>query len=168
MDIPRRSYQVDILTATYKVEGSLRPIGSLMNALNDPELGFLYMAEATISPLAAHPALRPVVVPEVVVNKSDLLFIHFLDDSINEELRMFKRTERAVVYTQSFALRGDFHLGAEQQFRDMLDTMKGDFQPMTDVSIFPLFQTRVSVPRESDLILINIKAVKMYYSEVTP
>ncbi len=165
MDIPRRLYPVDILTPTHKVEGSLRPIGSLMNALNDPELGFLYLEKATISPLRS--ALRPVVVPEMVVNKRDLLFIHFLDDSILEELRMFKRTERAVVYTQSFALCGDFHLGAEQQFRDMLDTMKGDFQPLTDVDIFPLFQVRTSVPRKSDLLLINIQAVKMYHPEVS-
>ena len=75
-------------------------------------------------------------------------------------------TERVIVYTAAFALRGDFHLGAEQRVHDMFDTMKGDFQAMTDVTFFPLVETQVSLPRQSVLVLIDTTAIQIYHPEI--
>ena len=95
-----------------------------------------------------------------------MLFVYFKEEKVADELRMLRRTEPAILYTASFALRGDIHLGAEQQFRDMFDTMRGHFQALTDVTIFPLVETKVTVPRQARLIMFDITSVVLYHPEI--
>ena len=165
MEIQRPTYPIEIFTATRKVEGVFHPVGHVIDAVNDRErLGF-YLTEATLTPLSSTSSLRPLAVPEAVVSKKEILFFRFKEKEQIRDLRMLQRVARMVVYTPAFALRGDFHLGGEQQPRDMFDTMKGNFQPLTDATIFPLIPTQVEYPRATELIFVNTQAVQMYHPE---
>ena len=167
MEIPKRLYPVQVYTATHVIEGEHQPVGSFMNAINEADNVCFAVNEATFTPLAAQTMLRPVSVPEVVVNKHNILFICLLDDTLQGELNMLKRVQRVIAYTSAFALRGDFHLGAEAQTRDMVDTFRGEFQPLTDVTIFPLIETRVNIVREQSMVIVNALAIQIYHPEVT-
>jgi hypothetical protein len=141
-------------------------MGALLADINDPEKGDFYLTEATFTTLAQDSKFPPVSVPEVVVRKLDTIFFYFEDESADEQFRLLNRTEKVIVYTATFALRGNFHLGAEQKIRDMFDTMRGDFQPMTDVTIFPLLQPRTAIPREQKMLLINTENIQLYHPVV--
>jgi hypothetical protein len=167
MEITRRSYPVDLYTAAFKVEGIYQPIGNLLDDMNRTDIKCIPLSDATFTALDPRSPLRSVSVPQVVVSKEDLLFLCFKDENTVDEFRMLPRAERIISYTSAFALRGDFHLGAEQQVRDMLDTMRGRFQPVTDVTVFPLFETKVTIPRERRLAVLDIQAVQMYHAQVT-
>ena len=167
MEIPKRLYPVRVLTATHVIEGLHQPAGSFMNAINDEDNVCFAVNDATFQPLSAQSMLRPATVPEAVVRKHDILFICLLDDTLQNELSMLKRVARVIAYTSVFALRGDFHLGAEAQTRDMVDTFRGQFQPLTDVTVFPLIETNVSIPRNESMIIVNTRAIPLYHPEVT-
>ena len=166
MQIERKSYPVELYTATHKIEGTYQPIGHLIDDINHEDKVTIPLLDATFSPLAPSTRMRPVSVPTVSVSRSEVLFCYFKEEKVADELRMLRRTEPAILYTASFALRGDMHLGAEQQFRDMFDTMRGHFQVLTDVTIFPLIETKVNVPRQARLLLFDITKVLLYHPEV--
>ncbi len=163
MEMIRQEYTVTMFTATRKFEGIFHPMGALFEDINDPEKGDFYLTEVTFSPLSPGSRFGLISMPEVVVRKHNVIFFYFRDKSAHEKLRLLTRTERIAVYTETFALQGDFHLGAEQKYRDMFDTMRGDFQPMTDVTLFPLLQTQVPLVREHDMILINTQNMYFYH-----
>ena len=167
MQIERKSYPVELYTAAHKIEGIYQPIGHLTDDINDPDKITIPLLDATFSPLIPNTRMRPVSVPAVSVSRAELLFLYFKEEKVADELRILKHSEPAILYTASFALRGDVHLGVEQQFRDMFDTMRGHFQALTDVSIFPLIETTVSVPHQAKLLLFDITKVLLYHPEVT-
>lgn len=165
MEITRRSYPVQVFTATHQAEGLYQPIGNMMTIVNDQEVICFELRDATLTPLAAGAALRPIAVPRLVVNKKDILFVAMMDDTLRKELNMLRRVERIIAYLPSFVLRGEFHLGAEQQLSDMLDTLPGVFQPITAATLFPLIETPVRVQRDHDLVVLNTRAIQFYHAE---
>jgi hypothetical protein len=162
---PRKSYPVEIFTNSFKIEGQLEPVGQLMDALNDPGRDSVLMRQVTVSSLSAGDPLSPFALEEIVLSKSDFLFIYLTDEEDRSALNLLKRVERMIVYLPLFVIRADFHLGGETRFRDMLDTLTGTFLPITDASIFPLFAPEVAVSSRRDLLLINKKQITLYHAE---
>jgi hypothetical protein len=167
MQIARRTYPVTVYTQARQIEGVYQAIGQFMTAINDPDSTCLVMDDATLTMLSPRVALRPVSVPQLVVNKDDVQFISFADQTVQNEAVMLKRVARVVAYTSAFVLRGNAHIGAEDSVRDLLDTLKGTFQPLTEAMVYPLIETRVSVPREHDLIVVNARAIQLYHPDPT-
>ncbi len=163
MEFVRQSYPMELFSATRRFEGIYEPTGALFDDVNNPSKGDFALSKATCTVLSPDSLLSPVSLPEVVVRKHDVIFFYFKDESAHDKFRLLARTEKIVVYTATFALRGDFHLGVEQRVRDMFDTMRGDFQPMTDVTIFPLIKTQVPIPRQLKMAFINIKNIQLYH-----
>jgi hypothetical protein len=166
MELIQHAYPVKLFTSTRKFNGIYQPMGALLGDINDPEKGDFYLTEATFTALSQDSKFPPVSLPEVVVRKHDTIFFYFEDESADEQFRLLARVEKVVVYTAAFALQGNFHLGAEQRVRDMFDTMRGDFQPMTDVTIFPLFQPRTEIPRKQKMLLINTNRIQLYHPAI--
>jgi hypothetical protein len=167
MEIRRRSYPVELFTATHRVFGVYDPIGSFLIAANAPDTICFSLADATFAPLQPDAPLRPIHVPRLTVNKAQILFITFGDDTVREESSILRRVERAIVYMPGFVLRGGFHLGAEDQIADFLDRLRGDFQPLSEVTIFPLNEVDGGIEREHDLVMVNIRAIQHYHPETT-
>jgi hypothetical protein len=163
MEIARQVYPIELYTHTRQFAGTFEPVGALMNDINDPEKGDFSLAEATFTSLDPASQLGTVAVPQVIVRKHDVIFFYFRDKSAHEKFRLMTRTEQIIVHTATFAIKGDFHLGAEQNVRDMFDTMRGDFQAMTDVTIFPLIECKLAIPHEIDLIMVNSENILFYY-----
>jgi len=167
MQAIKQSYPIEVFTATRYIKGIFEPTGALLAYINDPDNVAFYLTKATFTLLEPTPHFRPVTVPELMVCRNDILFFYFEQaEEVLEKLRLLKRVEQMIVYTPAFAIRGDFHLGAEQQPRDMFDTMKGDLQAMTDVTLFPLIRAQVQVPSEQKLIFINKQAIQLYHPAV--
>jgi hypothetical protein len=164
MEIERRAYPVKVYTATHEVRGIHTPIGNLLTAINNEGVCF-EMTDVTYTPLAPNAVLRPISVPQAVLHQDEILFIAFEEEGIAEDLTMLKRVDRLIIYTASFVLRGEMHLGAEDQIRDMLDTIRGRFQPLTEATIFPVVETQVRVSPDCDLVLLNTTSIQFYHPE---
>lgn len=164
MEIERRAYPIKVYTATHEVRGIHTPIGNLLTAINNEGVCF-EITDATYTPLAPNAALRPISVPQAILHKDEILFIAFDEEGVAEDLTMLKRVDRLIIYTASFVLRGEIHLGAEDQIRDMLDTMRGRFQPLTETTVFPVVETQIRVDPNYDLVLLNTTSIQLYHPE---
>ncbi|MBN1642083.1 MAG: hypothetical protein JXA09_12690 [Anaerolineae bacterium] len=167
MEVRRRSYPVDLYTATHHVAGVYDPIGSFAIAINAPDTICFSLADATFAPLLRGAPLRAISVPRLTVNKAQILFITFQDDTVQQESAILRRVERTIVYMPGFVLRGGLHLGAEDQINDVFDTLHGDFQPLTEATIYPLREIQADLRREHDLVMINTRAIQHYHPEAT-
>ncbi len=163
MPVARPTFHVEMYTTSRKIEGDYQPSGALFADINAPDKKFFFLLQATVSPLLPDSVFRPVTVPELDVNKNDVLLFFFHDRSVIEQIPLLKRIIQTIVYTPMFALRGDFHLGAEQHPKDMFDTMKGSFQVMTDTTIVPLAPMQIQPPSEQSMIIINTLTMQLYY-----
>jgi hypothetical protein len=160
---PRRLYPVRIYTSELTSEGQLEPLGHLLDDLNDPaKTGFL-LHQAHIAPLVAGSALRPFSLEQVTVNKADLHLLYLADADDRESLSLMIRTEPVIVYTSRFVIRGQFHMGGETRLRDFVDGLSSVFLAASDVTVYPLFQPAVDIPKSYPLLFINKHLITLYH-----
>jgi hypothetical protein len=165
MVVTRRWYRVEVLTRTYRLQGTYAPIGRMLDALNRQENVSFVMSDVSFTPLSPSASLRTISVPALTLSKNEILLFTFEERAAPEELMMRKRTERAIVYLPHFVVRGDFHLGTEDRFHDVLDAWRGQFQPITSATLYPLDEMRGALRKTHDLIILNTSAIQHYHPE---
>ncbi len=163
--VSQRLYRVTLFTSTLKIEGKLEPMGDFINALNDPRRNFLPVHEATLSPLAVGNPLSASAVPQLIVNKNEAVFVILMDRNDYSNIRLLTNVARLTMYTASYAIQAEFHLGGEMRERDLLDTVTTDFVPMTKAQFFPLVPAKTSVPSQVEFALLNRRFVHSYFGE---
>jgi hypothetical protein len=167
MVVTRRWYRVQVWTETYSLQGTYAPVGRLLDALNRQENVSFVMSDVSFTPLDPDAALRTINVPALTLNKQEILFLTFEEGTTVEELMLRKRVERAIVYLPHFVVRGEFHLGTEDRFHDVLDAWRGQFQPITSATLYPLDKVPGFQHKVHDLIILNTDAVQAYHPEKT-
>jgi hypothetical protein len=165
MVVTRRWYRVQVWTETYSLQGTYAPVGRLLDALNRQENVSFIMSDVSFVPLAPDTPLRTINVPALTLNKHEILLFTFEEGVTVEELMLRQRVERAIVYLPHFVVRGEFHLGTEDRFHDVLDAWRGQFQPITSVTLYPLGKVPGVTQRVHDLIILNTSAVQAYHPE---
>lgn len=165
MVVTRRWYRIEVFTGTYSLQGTYAPIGRLLDALNREESVSFVMSDVSFTPLAPDASLRTINVPALTLNKHDILFFACEEGVALEGLMLRKRVERAIVYLPHFVVRGAFHLGTEDRFHDVLDAWRGQFQPITSVTLYPLSEVRGTVRKTHDMIILNTSAIQLYHPE---
>ena len=71
----------------------------------------------------------------------------------------------SIIYLPHFVVRGEFHLGTEDRFHDALDAWRGQFQPVTSATLYPLDEIQGSVRKTHDLMIVNTSAIQLYHPE---
>jgi hypothetical protein len=165
MVVTRRWYRVEVVTGTYSLQGTYAPVGRLLDGLNREGNASFVMSDVSFTPLAPDASLRTINVPAVTLNKNEILFFTFEEGGAVEELMLRKRVERAIVYLPHFVVRGEFHLGTEDRFHDVLDAWRGQFQPITSATLYPLDEMRGNARTAYDLIIVNTSAIQLYHPE---
>lgn len=160
---PRRRFPTRIYTSELILDGKLEPLGHLLDDFDDPvKTGFL-MHDAHISPLVAGSGLQPFTLKQVTANKTDFHLVYLSEADHRDSLTLMKRTELVIVYTSRFVIRGNFHMGGESRLRDFVDGLSGTFLGASDVTLFPLFQPAVAIPKRYPLLLINKRQIRFYH-----
>jgi hypothetical protein len=165
MVVTRRWYRVKVFTNTYSVQGTYAPVGRMLDALNREGNVSFVMSDASFTPLAPDAPLRTINVPALTLNKNEISFFTFEEGASVEQLMLRRRIERAIIYVPRFVIRGEFHLGTEDRFHDVLDAWRGQFQPITSATLYPLEEIRSSVRKAHDLIIVNTGALQLYHPE---
>ncbi len=165
MVVTRRWYRVEVFTSTFSLQGTYAPIGRMLDALNrEGNISFV-MSDVSFTPLAPGASLRTISVPSLTLNKDEILFFAFGEGASVEELMLRKRVERAIIYLPRFVVRGEFHLGTEDRFHDVLDAWRGQFQPITSATLYPLDEMRGDIRKAHDLIIVNTGTIQLYHPE---
>lgn len=165
MVVTRRWYRVEVLTAMFSLQGTYAPVGRMLDALNREGTVSFVMSDVSLTPLAPGASLRTISVPALTLNKHEILFFAFEEGTALEEMTLRKRVERAILYVPHFVIRGGFHLGTEDRFHDVLDAWRGQFQPITSATLYPLDEIRGTIRKSHELIIVNTGAIQLYHPE---
>jgi hypothetical protein len=158
--LPR--YPVQVLTTAYHIQGILEPIGPIISYLNDVNRQYIPFLDATVNSLAPGP-LGKVTRPQLIIPKTDLVAMYLDDATARASVQHMKRVERYIAYLPSLVCRGEFHLGTDTRWQDILSLLIGDFFGITAVTAFPLVTLPGPFPQQADLLILNRAHVRMLH-----
>ncbi|HEC21381.1 MAG TPA: hypothetical protein ENI95_00530, partial [Chloroflexi bacterium] len=123
MQVQVRSYPVDVLTAHYRVYGELQTRGDPTIFLNDENVSTLTVYDATLMPLRQGMRLGAVMAREIHIPKNEPQVL--ILGNFEPEVRPLPKTANLICFTDTYVLRGTFHMGLETQISDLFYVQAG-------------------------------------------
>ncbi|MBN1887738.1 MAG: hypothetical protein JW850_07095 [Thermoflexales bacterium] len=156
-------YPVQVLTPALLIHGTMEPMGSILDFLNDAKRGSLAFVDATVYDLGGKfkPAKRRVV----TIRKPEICALYVDDEAGRKSVQVFKRAEPLIIHLPQLVCRGNIHLGADTRLPDVFDVLVGQFFVLTDVAVYPMIPMPGPFPAKADLILSHKDTVQGYYQE---
>ncbi len=163
MEIIVQSYPVDILTSHYRVYGEIRTRGDPSIFLNDQAVSTLTVYDATLIPLRPGVRVGAMMMDELYIPKSEPQIITLGD--YEPVVRPLPKQERLICLTDTYLLRGTFHMGPETRVEDVFYALPGPFFSITHVDIFALYPLAIDVKARSELGYLRGLSVRAFYSQ---
>jgi hypothetical protein len=163
MQIQLQNYPVDVLTAHYRVYGELRSRGEPSVFLNDEEVETLTIYDATLMPLRQGMRLGAVTAAELHVPKTEPQVL-ILGGYI-PEVKPLPKTSELICFTDTYVLRGTFHMGMEVKVPDLFYVQDIPFFPVTKLDIFALYPMAMEVKVMAELAYVQGDAVRAFYEK---
>lgn len=158
-----QTYPVDILTAHYRVYGEIRTRGYPTIFLNDDSISTLTIYDATLMPLRQGMLVGAMSMDELQVPKTEPQVITF--GNFEPEIKLLPKAERLICFTDTYLLRGTFHMSQETKTKDVFYVQPGPFFPTTIVDINSLYPLAVEVKAHSQLGYLRGDAVRAFYAQ---
>ena len=156
-------YNTETITRDYRLRGGFRPVGPMLDYVNDPTRRYAHFVNVSLAAFAAENPLGKRKMAEMMVQKQEIVAISILDQEGVDAAQLLTSKKKLIVYTPRFVIKGDFHMGADEQPMDVLSSGRFDFIGVTDSTLYPL-QTVQHGPRiMSSLMLLNRHNVLFYH-----
>ena len=154
---------ITILLPGFEVACTLRCVGVMQTFLNDEQRGIFALSAATVYGLEEGNPATSMKIPDLFVRKRDCHAIIFPMALPRDESGLLPRTERLAVYTSHYAIQGDFHMGADANVGDFIDSSKLLFVGASNVTIHPLFAPQSSLTQQGAMVFIARDSVRMHH-----
>ena len=159
-ELPR--YPVRVLTTTYYIQGGLETLGPIIAFMNDRDRDAFVFLDATVKPLTSGP-IGQMTRPVISVPKPEVIAMYVDDAAARSSIQTLRHIERCIIYMPYLVCRGEFHLGADTRWQDMLGMLPTDFFAFTNASVFPLAPLPGPFPQQADLVVLSRRHVKMMH-----
>jgi len=165
MQLQSYLFPCEIYTGNFQVEGQFRTIGNINIFLNDESNFSFELLNATVKPIAQGVRVKPLnplgpaYVPRTEVQA---MILGNLD---NADVQLLPRTQMLTCYTDTYIIRGDFHLPTEARVGQVFKQVKATFFPVTNAQIYTMRPITYPVSGEADMLFINSEALCVYYVE---
>ncbi len=162
MQILVNRYPADILTTHYRVYGELVARGDPAIYFNATDLLALSIIDATLMPLRQGMRLGPVSMDELFIPRTEPQVI--ILGSYEPAVRPLPRKENLICFTDTYLLRGTFHMGMDTNPEDIFFTAGGRaFHYATNLDIYSLYPLAVDVKASAALAFVRGEAVRAFY-----
>ncbi len=155
-------YPAQVITRDYHIEGGLEPIGPIINFCNDKDRAYFVFLDVTVTPMTPRP-MGAVTRSQIIIPKTDVVGFYLDDPKVRSTVHLLRRIERCIMYLPPFVCRGEFHLGEDTRWVDMLSLLAGDFFAVTSASIFPLVALPGKFPQQADIVFLNRLFVRVLH-----
>lgn len=163
MEVIVQSYPVDILTAHFRVYGEIRTRGDPSMFLNDQSVSTLTIYDASLMPLRTGMRVGAMMMDELHIPKTEP---HIITLGEYEPLvKPLPKRERLICLTDTYLLRGIFHMAPETRVEDVFYAQPGPFFSITRVDIFALYPLAIDVKARSELGFVRGLAISAFYSQ---
>jgi hypothetical protein len=158
--LPRYTFQ--IITTTFQIQGRMETVGPLLDFLNDKDRQFFILLDATAKSLTPGP-MGQMTLPQLIVPKTDVIALVVEEAAARTSLQLLKRVERCILYMPLLVCRGEFHLGADTRWTDMVSLVLGNFFAFTNAAVFPLAPLPGPFPQQTELVILNRQQIRMLH-----
>lgn len=156
-------YPVDILTSHYRVYGEIQPRGDPHMFFNSENVDSLIINDATMMPLREGMRLGAVAADELYVPISEPQVI--IVGNYQPQVKPLPKRERLICFTDTYILRGFFHMSVETRLQDVFWAGHGPYFPATMVDIYALYPMAMEVKANAALCYLNGPAVRAFYAQ---
>lgn len=161
MQVIVNTYPVDILTPHYRVYGELRTRGDPTLFLNDESNATLTVHDATLIPLRQDMRLGAVTMDELHIPKHEPQVLTVGD--YTPQVRPLPKAVRLICFTDTYLLRGTFHMSPETRTNDVFYSRQSLFFAVTDLDTYSLYPLAVEVKARSALAYLRGGSVRAFY-----
>lgn len=163
MQVIVNKYPVDILSPHYRVYGEIWTRGDPTIFLNDQSVSTLTIHDATLVPLRQGVRLGPMSMDELYIPKTEPQIITL--GNYEPQVRPLPKAERLICFTDTYLLRGTFHMSPETRVEDVFYIQPGPFFAMTHVDIFGFYPLAIDVKARSELGYLRGLSVRAFYRQ---
>lgn len=162
MELQFTSYPVEVITGNFLLRGGFAPRGEFLTYVNDQRNIYYSFEDVEMKPLMADYQIPGLKQQELVMNRYAIHMINVLDESILEKLQIMQTKRAVVFYTDSFAIRGQFHVNADKRDNDLIDELR-DYIAMTDVMVYPMRTSKIIPTRKVPFLALNRHSILAYH-----
>jgi len=163
MELKLDTIDVEITTPDFTVNGGFKPIGELMTYLNDKRYTFFSLIDAEMRPQETGYQVKNIPQPIFNINRNAIIYFAVKNAEYLSKIQIMQAKREIVVYTNSLAIRGNFHVNPDARDTDLFDETR-DFYAITDASIYPLRSMANPPVRKVPFIGINWHHVTAYHT----
>jgi hypothetical protein len=153
-----------IVLNEFLAEGQVKAVGNLDNTINNEKNTFLSVYEGVATPWHQHNPLKPISYAQSILKIDDILLIYPTDPAEQAKIKLMPHNEPAILYGSGFAIQGNVFMGAEDNLETVMDAVIKRFLTLTQVSIFPLFPAKTSIPEVIPLALLNKAKIYQHHA----
>ncbi len=166
MQVVMTHYAVDILTAHYRVYGEIRTRGDPTLFFNDQSVSTLTVYDATFIPLRQGMRLGALTTEELHIPRVEPQIITL--GNYVPQIRPLPKAEQLVCFTDTYLLRGTFHMSPDTRIQDVFYMQSGPFFYVSQADIYGLYNLAVDVKARAELAYIRGQAVRAFFKAPAP
>jgi hypothetical protein len=163
LQVQTNSYAVDILTAHYRVSGEIRILGNPIHYLNDQLVSSLTVYDATLVPIQSGVRVSAMSAEELYVPKTEPQII-ILGSRAPDETSPLPKSENMVCFTDTYVVRGTFHMRQDVQTHDTFSAEYGPYFLVSKLNIATLYAVAVEVKAMANQAYILGTAVRAFFA----
>lgn len=161
---PVHNLDVSIITPRYQITGQLETVGRVFTYINNEKNENFLLRDISLTPLASQGPLQSFSRPNIILRRSEIVFLHLASEETRSSIRTLRRSELLVAYTPVAVCRAQFHMADEANVNSFLEDTASKLLPITDVQLFPLNDLPAPFPTELELMLIGRSYLEFYHT----
>jgi hypothetical protein len=160
LDLP--TFNVEVMLPGFLLRGEFEPKGDMQIYLNDHRYTVIRLNQAALYPTRPKAQIRGVKQPMIAASKTAVMAVSILEEADLEHITLLNAKRPFVVYTESYAIRGNLHINADARNDDVFDETK-DFFAISQAAVYPIYASRQYPVAKVPLLLINQRQVYAYH-----
>ena len=155
---------VKIMLEQFLLEGKLKTVGALDDGLNNEAYSYVSMLEVVATPWRQSNPIKPMSCPEMHLKIEDIWLIFPVEQAGQSAIKLLPQQQRLILYMGEFVLNCGLSMGQDIPLSGVMEAMAKRFLPVTNLSLFPMFPPKATLPGVLPVALVNRLKISHYYA----
>lgn len=165
MRIQTSEYPIEIFSGYFHVSGVMDSRGEPSAFINDERQPTFTVRNGSMTPLSKGVPVGEITPPGSIYLPKDEIQVLIVGDYPLSEAKPMPKKVLMTAYTDTFIIRGYYHMPAEVKAPDVFKAVTKMFFAVSDAEIYTLRPTQVDIRGEAELLYLNGDAVRVYYAD---
>lgn len=154
---------VTVLLPGFQARAALTVLGVLQTFVNDEQKGVFALQQVALHGLEVGNPASSMELDSLFVPKDQCQVMAFDTMFPRDQIGLMPHVERIVAYTSHYAIEAEFHMGADAQPSDLLDSVRVMFLGVTNATFFPLFRSQAAIIQHAPLAFVYRRGMRMFH-----